>query len=164
MDSGEIIRKQLLDLLNGGNAHMGFNQAVEDFPMEFINTQPPGSDYTPWRLLEHVRIAQWDILEFIHNPEYISPPWPEGYWPPKDERAGPDRWQATIEAFRQDLQAMTALVEDPRSDLFASLPHAPGYTLLREVLVLADHNAYHMGEFAMLREIMGTWQKGEVGG
>lgn len=160
MDSNEIVRKQLIDLLKGGNAHMDFDQAVDSFPMEFINTNPPGSDYTPWRLLEHLRIAQWDILEFTRNPEYLSPPWPEGYWPPQGEKADPARWQTTIQSFREDLQGMRSLVEDPHNDLFASFPHAPGYTLLREVLVLADHNAYHMGEFAVLRGIMGTWPKG----
>jgi hypothetical protein len=157
MEPENVVRDQLLQLLRGGNAHMVFDQAVERFPVEKINSHPPGSDYTPWRLLEHMRIAQWDIVEFVRNPNHISPPWPEGYWPPEGEAADESRWDETIEKFREDLQAMQDIVGNPATNLFDSLPHATGYTVLREVLVLADHNAYHMGEFALMRQILGTW-------
>ncbi len=159
MDTERGIRDQLVDLLRGGNAHMDFDQAVDQFPLKYLNSHPPNSEYTPWRLLEHMRIAQWDILEFIGNPNHVSPPWPEGYWPPEAEKADQRKWKKTIGTFRQDLQAMQAMVKDPNTSLFASLAHAKGYTILREVLVLADHNAYHIGEFAILRQIMGTWPK-----
>jgi DinB superfamily len=159
MDAQEYIRKQLLDLLKGGNAHMDFDEAVARFPMEAVNSSPPGSDYTPWRLLEHMRIAQWDILEFVHNPQHVSPPWPAGYWPAEGESADPQKWDQTLQSFHADQRAMQDLVENPQTDLLGELPHAPGYTILREVLVLSDHNAYHMGEFAMMREMMNTWVK-----
>jgi hypothetical protein len=152
-----MMRDQLLALLQGGNAHMSFDQAVADFPLAYFNRQPPHVSYTPWHLLEHIRLAQWDILEFIRNPAHVSPDWPEGYWPARDEQADETRWQQTLTAFRADLEALQALVMDPQTDLFAPIPHAPGYTIFREILVVADHNAYHIGEFAILRQVMGTW-------
>jgi hypothetical protein len=159
MDTQKIVRKQLLELLGGGHAHMSFDEAVDRFPMQVINTTPPGSGYTPWRLLEHMRIAQWDILEFVRNPQHVSPPWPVGYWPAEGESADPQKWEQTLQGFRADRQAMQELVANPETDLLGDLPHAPGYTILREVLVMADHNAYHMGEFAMMRETMHTWSR-----
>jgi hypothetical protein len=160
MDTQKIVRKQLLDLLRGGNAHMGFDEALDRFPMEAINAYPPGSDYTPWRLLEHIRIAQWDIIEFVRNPQHVSPPWPAGYWPAQGTSADPQKWDQSLQSFWTDLHDMQAIVENPETDLLGELPHAPGYTILREVLVLADHNAYHMGEFAMMRQVMNTWARG----
>ena len=157
MDPDKLVREQLLFLLGGGNAHMSFDQAVAEFPLEYINRLPPNVPYTPWHLLEHMRIAQWDILEFIRNPEYLSPEWPEGYWPPQDEQADEFRWEQTLRDFRADLRAFQEMVEDPGTDLFAPLPHAQDYTVLREILVVADHNAYHIGEFAILRQVMETW-------
>lgn len=157
MQPDDALREQLLALLSGGHAHLDFDQAVADFPMEQINTPPPNVPYTPWHLLEHLRIAQWDILEFIRNPDHVSPDWPAGYWPARDERADAARWHQTIEDFRADLQALRDLVADPDTDLTAPLPHAKDYTVVREILTVADHNAYHVGEFAILRQIMGTW-------
>ena len=157
MSSDRMMRDQLLALLQGGNAHMSFDQAVADFPLAYFNRQPPHVPYTPWHLLEHIRLAQWDILEFIRNPAHVSPDWPEGYWPAPDEPADETRWQQTLTAFRADLEALQALVMDPKTDLFTPIPHAPGYTIFREILVVADHNAYHIGEFAILRQVMGTW-------
>lgn len=157
MYADQAVRDQLLDLLRGGNAHMSLDQAVEDFPPESMNASPAGLDYTCWQILEHIRIAQWDILEFIRNPDYTSPPWPEGYWPARDERADPKRWEATLDALREDNLELQKLVAAPDTDLYTDLPHAPGYNILREILVVADHNAYHIGEFAILRQVMGTW-------
>jgi hypothetical protein len=151
------VREQLLALLRGGNAHMPFDEAIAKFPLAHINDYPPHVPYTPWHLLEHLRIAQWDILEFIRNPAHISPPWPEGHWPPRDARADADMWARTIAAFQADLHALQELVADPATDLYAPLPHAQDYTILREILVVADHNAYHVGEFAILRQVMETW-------
>lgn len=157
MADDAIIRKQLLALLSGGHAHLDFEQAVADFPLESINEMPPHVPYTPWHLLEHMRIAQWDILEFIRNPNHVSPEWPVGYWPPAQVEADPQQWQQTLAEFRADLRALEALVQDPTTDLYAELPHAPGYTILREIMVVANHNSYHIGEFAILRQVMGTW-------
>jgi hypothetical protein len=157
MYADQAVRDQLLDLLRGGNAHISLEQAVEDFPPESMNASPPRVDYTCWHLLEHIRVAQWDILEFIRNPDHASPPWPEGYWPAPDERADPKRWEATLDALREDNLELQKLVAAPDTDLYTDLPHAPGYNILREILVVADHNAYHIGEFAILRQVMGTW-------
>jgi hypothetical protein len=157
MSKDGVVREQLLALLRGGNAHMSFDEAVAEFPIASINTYPPHVPYTPWHLLEHLRIAQWDILEFIRNPAHISPPWPEGYWPVPETRADAQTWAGTSAAFQADLGALQELVADPATDLTAPLPHAPEYTILREILVVADHNAYHIGEFAILRQVMQTW-------
>jgi hypothetical protein len=157
MSTDKVMREQLLALLRGGNAHLGFDDAVANFPLEHINTKPPNVPYTPWRLLEHVRIAQWDILEFVRNPAHVSLGWPEGYWPAPDEQADQARWQQTIDEFRADLKAIENLVTDPNTDFFSPIPHAPGYTIFREILLVADHNAYHIGEFAILRQVMDTW-------
>jgi hypothetical protein len=157
MDADQVMREQLLALLRGGNAHMGFDKAVADFPMAFINHKPPQVTYTPWHLLEHMRLAQWDILEFIKNPAHVSPAWPEGYWPDPEAQANEADWERTLATFRADLKALQDLVTDRTVDLLAPIPHAQSYTIFREILVVADHNAYHTGEFAILRQVMGTW-------
>ena len=147
-----------MNLLQGRGAHLPFEDAVADFPPEMINTRPPNVSYTPWHLVEHLRIAQWDILEYIRNPGYESPSWPEGYWPAPDAQADVAAWNATIDMFQRDLRDMQAIVEDPATDLLAPIPHGyDGHTILREVLILADHNAYHVGELAILRQVMGAW-------
>jgi hypothetical protein len=151
------VREQLLFLLRGGGAHMPFEQAVADFPAEQYNSKPPNLTYSFWHLLEHIRIAQEDILAFIHNPDYISPKWPEGYWPSEDALAGEAEWKETLEKIHADMLGFEDLVEDPEVDLYAHLAHAPDYNIFREVLVVADHNAYHIGEFCILRQVMQLW-------
>jgi hypothetical protein len=162
MSENQVMRNQLLALLRGGNAHLTFDQAVADFPVEQINRRPPNVPYTPWHLLEHVRIAQWDILEFIRNPDHVSPAWPAGYWPAPEAQADEAQWQQTLDRFQADLKALEGLVADSSIDLLAEIPHAPGYTILREILLVADHNAYHIGEFAILRQVMDTWPADEA--
>ena len=157
MKDDQIVRDQLLALLRGGQAYMQFDQAVVDFPAEHFNTRPPNMDYSPWHLLEHLRIAQWDILEFIRNPDHVSPEWPAGYWPSPREEADEARWLETLRQFRADSEALQAIVTDPATDLYAALPAGEKYNVLREILVVADHNAYHLGEFGTLRQVMGTW-------
>ena len=157
MDENGVLRTQLLELLRGGHAHMSIDDAVDEFPEDRINEHPPGVPYTPWHLLEHLRIAQWDILEFIRNPDHVSPTWPAGYWPSAEVKAGTADWQATLAGFRADHLALEGIVEDPATALTRPLPHAPGYNVLREILVVSDHNAYHIGEFAILRQVMHTW-------
>ena len=160
MNTDEVVRKQLLQLLRGGNAHMPYDQAVADFPMDAVNIQPPNVPYTPWHLLEHMCITQWDILEFIRDPDHVSPSWPDEYWPAQDAQATPEDWKATIQSFRADLKALQDIVSDPETDLYAPIPHAKDYTIFREILVVSDHSAYHIGEFGILRQVMGTWSKG----
>jgi DinB family protein len=157
MDSDTLVREQLRELLEGGNAHMTFDEAVANFPREHMNTKPPNVTYTPWHLLEHIRLAQWDILEFIRNPHYVSPSWPEGFWPVEGAQADEVAWEKTIASLRADLQSLLEMVADPTVNLYAPIPHGDGQNILREILVVSDHNAYHIGEFATLRQVMGTW-------
>ena len=157
MKEEKVVRDELLALLDEGNAHMTFAEAVEDFPLDRINTMPPNTPYSFWHFVEHIRIAQWDILEFIRNPGHVSPVYPEGYRPQPEERADADRWRQSVDSVLADLAALRRLVEDPETKLFAPLPHAPEYTVFREVLVAADHNAYHVGELALMRQVSGLW-------
>ena len=154
MTDERILREQIVALLKGGHAHESFDDIVSGFPLEAINRSVPGLDYTPWRLLEHIRIAQWDILEFVRNPRHVSPPWPVGYWPPVGATTDAAGWRQSQEGFKRDLTDLVKLAEDPANDLTASLPHAPGYTLVRELLLAADHNAYHLGEFGILKTLL----------
>jgi hypothetical protein len=160
MTSDSAIRRQLLDLLRGGNAHMSFDDAVASFPADSMNALVPQCTYSPWHLLEHLRLAQQDILEFLTNPRYRERAWPEDYWPSRGVTATPAQWQETIDGFHADMATLQRMVQDSTLDLDAPLPHGTGQTPLREFLLVADHNAYHIGEFAILRQIMGTWPAG----
>ena len=148
------LREHLLYLLRGGGAHIHFDEALKDFPAELVNAKVEGVPYTPWHLLEHMRIAQWDIVEFSRSAAHVSPEWPEGYWPDKTKEASEDDWRQSVERFREDLRAMEALLEDADSDLYAKIPHGDGQTLLREALLVADHNAYHLGALVTLRRTL----------
>ena len=159
MPATQELRTQLVALLRGGQAYMPFDDAVADFPPEHINTRPPNVTYTFWHLLEHLRLAQGDILDYIRNPNYVTPQWPEDYWPAPDAETDIAGWKQTLQRFRDDLAALQAIVQDPATDLTAPLPHAPQHNILREILVVADHNAYHTGEFAILRQVMGLWPR-----
>jgi hypothetical protein len=158
-DQTARLREHLLYLLKGGGAHLNFDKAIADLPAELRGAKPPGVPHTPWRLLEHLRIAQWDILEFTRNPRHVSPPWPEGYWPAGDAPPDGEAWDRSVAAFRADLRAMQDLVADPATDLFAPLPHGEGQTALREALLVADHNAYHLGQLVVVRRLLGAWQE-----
>lgn len=157
MPDDQVLRQQILQLLHGRNAHYTFEDAVANFPVAAINQHPPNVPYSPWHLVEHLRIAQWDILEFMREPGHVSPEWPKGYWPDPQATTNAAGWQQSLDRFRADLAAVEAMVQDDSLDITAELPHAPGYTYLREFLLVADHNAYHVGEFAVLRQVMGTW-------
>ena len=153
------LREQLAALLKGGNAHVPFMDALDGFPEAKRGTYAQGLPHTGWQLLEHLRIAQWDILEFSRNPKHVSPDFPEGYWPKTPGPANEEEWADSLSAFRRDLREMVRLVENPRTDLFAKIAHGDGQTILREVLVLADHNAYHLGQLVDLRRALGVWPK-----
>jgi hypothetical protein len=157
MPSDEPLREELVYLLERGNAHMSFEEAVTAYPMEHINTPFPNGSYSSWHLLEHLRLSQWDILDFIRNPAYEERAWPQEYWPPRDQQATPDDWQQTIHDFLEDRQALRTIVMDAQTDLWATIPWGTGQTIAREIMVVADHNAYHVGEFAIMRQAMGAW-------
>ena len=156
-DRDRLLRDQLLDLLRGGHAHMPFAEAVADFPETHINTRPPNVDYTFWHLVEHLRITQADILDYLTNANYQAPEWPREYWPQRDAQASRADWDASIAAFGRDLEAIAAIVADPEIDLSAAVPSHDGHTILREVLIVADHNAYHVGEMGILRQVASAW-------
>jgi hypothetical protein len=162
MSADDALRQQVLDILRR-TTEGRFEDAVRDFPIEAANRQPPNVDYTPWHLVEHLRVGQHDILEYIRNPRYVSPKWPDEYWPPKDQRADAAAWDQSLEAFRADRKALEELVADPRTDLLAPLPHTPGHTVLREVHLVVGHIAYHLGEFGILRQVMQTWPRSTEG-
>ena len=159
MDNEKILRNQLLSLLRGGQAHMGFDEVVADFPMTLINTRPPHVSYTPWHLVEHLHITQWDILDFIRNPNYEYMDWPKDYWPDPAAQATPQQWGDSLAGFRKDMKDIEALTADPKTDLYGPIPHGSGQTILREILLVADHNAYHIGELGILRQVMQAWPK-----
>ena len=148
-DQTASLREHLLYLLRGGGAHLDFDKAIAGLPAELRGAKPPGVPHTPWRLLEHLRIAQWDILQFCLDARHVSPPFPEGYWPSGDDPPDPAAWDKSAEAFRADLRAM--------QDLLAPLARGEGQTALREALLVADHNAYHLGQLVLVRRLLGAW-------
>jgi hypothetical protein len=153
-DQDTSLRKHLLRLLQGGSAHLSFDDFTSSFPPDLCNRQIEGLPYTPWQVLEHMRLAQSDILEFSRDPDHVSPEFPKGYWPKPDELGSTTLWQQTVDEFQKDLQQMEALVEDPSTDLHAKIPHGDGQTILREALLTADHNAYHLGVLAAMARIL----------
>ena len=158
MSEPDALRAHVIELLQGGHAHASFDAAVSGFPVDQAGGKPGDAPHSGWQLLEHLRIAQWDILEFCRNPKHISPQWPEGYWPERDAPQAKQDWAQSARSFRADLKAMTELIADPANDLLAPLPYGKGQTLLREALLLADHNSYHLGQLVMLRRLLGAWK------
>jgi hypothetical protein len=156
--SDQSLRQHLLDLLHGGNAHATFDDAVKDFPPALRGKKPDVLPHSPWMLLEHLRIAQHDILEFSRNADHVSPPWPAGYWPTSEAPPSPEAWNKSIRQFREELKAMEELVANRKINLFAKIPWGDSQTILREALLLADHNAYHLGQFIDLRRVLGAWK------
>jgi hypothetical protein len=152
------LREHLVELLRSRGAHADFDEAVDGLPEALRGARAKDLPFTPWRLLEHLRLGQWDILEFSRNAKHKSPKWPEGYWPDGDAPPNSAAWDASVAAFRRDLSEMEKLVKDASNDLFAPIPHGQGQTLLREALLVADHNSYHVGQLILLRRLLGTWK------
>ena len=153
----QSLRDHLLYLLQGGGAHAKFEEVVADFPEKLRGKKVDQLPYTPWMLLEHMRLAQWDILEFSRNAKHVSPDFPSGYWPKQDAPPTAKAWDDSIKTFRKDLKEMESLVQDPKTDLYAPFKWGDGQTVLREALLLADHNAYHLGQLVTLRRLLGAW-------
>ena len=156
-DHDQLLREHIVYLLDGGGANAKFDDVVNDFPVKLRGQKPAGLPHTPWMLLEHMRIAQQDILEFSRNSKYESPEWPEGYWPKHESPANAAAWDTSIKNFHKDLKAMRDLVADPNTDLFAKIPWGDGQTILREALLAADHNAYHLGQLVDVKRALGAW-------
>ena len=157
MDTDASLRQHLLKLLNARQAHATFDDAIADLPPELRGTRPDDLPYSAWELLEHIRIAQHDILDFCQNPDYSQPDWPDGYWPDAPAPPSDEAWTESVRQVRTDLQAMKNLVADPDTDLHAAIPHGDGQTYLREALLVADHNAYHIGQLVTVRRLLGAW-------
>jgi len=157
-DHEKSLREHLLELLRGGKAHAKFEDGIKGMPAKLRGVKPEKYPHSAWMLLEHMRIAQSDILEFSHDAKHVSPKWPEGYWPKADAPASAAEWDESVKRFRGDLKAMEELVANPKSDLFAKIPWGDGQTILREALLVADHNAYHLAQIVDVRRMLGAWE------
>ena len=156
-DSDRVLRDHVLELLGKGHAHVTFQNAIAAWPATLRGARPPGQPFTPWRLLEHIRITQWDIVEFTTRATHVSPEWPAGYWPPTDAPPDDAAWDRTVAQVERDRRAMERLVSDAGTDLFARIPYGTGQTVLREALLVADHTAYHVGQLVLLRRLLGVY-------
>ena len=159
-DTDHALREHLVYLLKGGGAHIHFMDALEGFPAGKRGAFAQGLAHTAWQLLEHARLAQWDILEFSRNPKHVSPEFPDGYWPKTPIPPNDEAWEQSVAKFQDDLEQMIRLVESPKTDLLAKIPHGQRQTILREALLLSDHNSYHLGQLVDLRRALGVWQSG----
>ena len=156
---GKQLREHVIYLLDGGGAHAKFDDVAQDIPEALRGVKPDGFPHSAWMLLEHLRLTQRDILEFSRNPKYKSPKWPEGYWPDTERPPSAAAWTKSIQQFRKDAKDMEELVASPKTDLYAKIPWGDGQTILREALLLADHNAYHLGQLVDVRRLLGAWKE-----
>src|SRR5690348_4968795 len=159
MADDAALREHLIQLLEGGNAHATFDSAVKAFPVDRAGVRPKGLPHSAWELLEHIRIAQHDILRFSISADHVSPAWPEGYWP---SAPGPEKesdWARSVKSIKKDMSEFQNVVRDPKQDLYRKFPWGDGQTLLREALLIADHNAYHIGQLVLVRRLLGEWTK-----
>jgi uncharacterized damage-inducible protein DinB len=153
----KVLRDYLSEILDWQSAHINLEKAVEDFPSELRGKKSKGAPHSAWQLLEHIRLAQYDILDFIKNPDYKELNWPDDYWPEDDSTPDDSSWEKSIESFEADLAELKAMAEDSSVDLFKPIPHGDGQNILRELLLVADHNAYHIGQIVQLRKMLGAW-------
>ena len=147
----------VLYLLSDGGAHAGFEKTISGLPAKLRGKIPAGLVHSPWMVLEHLRLTQWDILDFSRNPKYKEKKWPEEYWPATQAPPSAAAWNTSVKKFKSDLKAMMKLVADPKTDLFAKIPWGDGQTILREALLVADHNSYHLGQMVQLRRLLKSW-------
>ncbi|MFB3133350.1 MAG: DinB family protein [Rhodothermales bacterium] len=157
MNTDLLLRDHLVKLLSWRSAHVSFDDAINGIPPEMHGQQHQDLPFSLWQLLEHLRLAQYDILDFCRNPDYTEGVWPDDYWPDAPAPPSPEAWNTSLARFREDLQAMQDLVADTGTDLYAPIPHGDGQTILREALLLADHNAYHVGQIVAVRRLLGLW-------
>jgi hypothetical protein len=156
-DNFKSLRADLLALLTSENAHATFEAALKNLPAGLRGKRPKGAPHSPWELLEHLRIAQWDIIEYALNPRHVSPDFPSGYWPKSPQPPNAKAWEKSVAAFRADRKKLAATIEDPSADLLAPIPHANNQSLLNKTLLLADHNAYHLGQLILVRRLLSAW-------
>lgn len=154
MNQNDSLRKHLINLLTKAEAHVDVQSSLREFPPELRGRKPAGAPHTPWQLLEHMRIAQWDILQFSLEAKHKSPKWPDEYWPDTDAPPNDKAWSQSVRQFLNDLDSVCQMVKDPAIDLDAKIPHGEGQTYLREALLVADHNAYHLGQLVLVKRIL----------
>lgn len=157
-DPHSALRQHLLELLNGGHAHTTFEEAIKGLPGNLRGAKPDKFPHSPWMILEHLRIAQWDILEFSCSEKHESPKFPDGYWPKSETPPSEEAWTKSLKQFESDLKAMKDLVKNPKTDLFAKIPWGDGQTILREAMLIADHNSYHVAQLVDVRRLLGDWK------
>jgi DinB superfamily len=158
-DQEQSLRQHLLELMEGGGAHAKFEDVVKALPVKLRGARPAKFPHSPWMLLEHLRLTQWDILEFSLHANHVSPDWPSGYWPKTEGPPNATAWNKSIQTFRRDRKALQKLVANPKTDLFARIPWGDGPTILREALLVADHNAYHLAQLVDVRRMLGAWKR-----
>ena len=157
MKNDHVLRQHLLYLLQGDGAHTDFDSTLKDLPAALRGKRPPSAAHSPWELLEHLRITQRDVLDSIRDAKHVSPEFPAGYWPASPSPASDKAWARSADSFRADFKALTGLLEDTSTDLLSPIPHSNGQTIFRKVAMLADHNAYHLGQMVLLRRVLGAW-------
>ena len=158
MDQNAALRAHIANALDWQDAHVGFEKVLAGFPPELRGRRPAGLPYSAWQLAEHLRLTQHDILEFCRNPNYVEPRWPDDYWPATDAPPSSAAWDESIAAFRRERDALKLVATDATVDLLATIPHGSGQTYLRELLLIADHNAYHLGQLVAVRRLLGAWE------
>jgi uncharacterized damage-inducible protein DinB len=154
-DLNKLLRSALVDYLNNPHTHASFTEACKNLPEKYYNEKPKGTSFSFWELLEHIRISQWDMLDFMINPGYKEMAWPKEYWP--TDKATVPKWNESIQKFEEDYRHLIKIVQDDSFDLFAKVPIGSGQTIFREILQIIDHNSYHIGQFVMMRKLVGEW-------
>lgn len=159
MNTDKLLREAITNYLENPHTHKTLEEIVKDFPEKLINTVPDGVPYSFWQMLEHIRVSQFDMVDFIQNPNYKEMKWPEDYWPGKNEMATKQIWDNAVKQYSEDLKTLQKIVNDPESDLFAPIKHGNGQTIFREILQIIDHASYHIGEFVVMARIAKAWDK-----
>jgi uncharacterized damage-inducible protein DinB len=157
MGSDKTVRSLLLEQLEGRNAHVDFNQAVQGLTFKQAGIRVEGAPHTIWELIEHIRIGQDDILEFCTNPDYQAIDWPNDYWPEKSKPENQEQFEASVQAVKEGVDEMCELIRDPQNNLQQPFPYGDGQTLFREAMLIVDHNAYHIGQIVLVRRLLGSW-------
>jgi uncharacterized damage-inducible protein DinB len=157
-DQERSIRNELLQYLQGAQAHASFDDAMKNFPASHYAKKPEAAPHNAWQLLEHIRLALHDLLEFCTHSDYQAPKWPEGYWPEKNAPKSSTEWNHSVASVHKDLKEFAALLQDPKTDLTANIPWGEGQTILREILLVGDHTSYHVGQLVLLRIQLGIWK------
>lgn len=152
------IREAILDYINKPHTHSSLIEAAKGLPEKFINERPGGLPYTFWQMLEHIRISQWDMVDFMVNPGYKEMEWPKEYWPGDNEKATKKMWDESVAKFEKDYENLIKIVKDQKNDLFSKIPHGTGQTIFREVMQIIDHNSYHIGQFIVMRRLVNQWK------